>query len=88
MFIILEIQEQEKDSTPNTISYTADTIEEAKSKFHYILHYAAVSELYRHGAILMQTDGKYIERESFEHIPPEPEPESESEPEPEPIEEE
>ena len=72
MFIIIEIQEQTQGATPNTISYTAETIDEAKSKFHYILHYAAVSGLYRHGAVLMQTDGKYLARESFEHIPPEP----------------
>ena len=79
MFIVLEIQEQTNGSTPNTITYTAETIDEAKSKFHYVLHYAAVSELYRHGAVLMQTDGKYLERESFQHIPPEPAEEEPSE---------
>lgn len=68
MFIVLEIQEETKDSVPNTITYTAATIDEAKSKYHYVLHYAAVSELYRHSAVLMKTDGKYIEQESFLHI--------------------
>ena len=68
MYIILEIQQQTKESTPNTINYTAETIDEAKSKYHYVLHYAAVSELYRHSAILMKPDGTYIERESFLHI--------------------
>ena len=76
MLIILEIQEQKMGSEPTTITYTASSIDEAKSKFHYILHYAAVSELYRHGAVLMETDGKYLARECFTHEPePEPEPE-------------
>lgn len=67
MYIILEIQESTEGGTPNTITYTAETLNEAKSKFHYILHYAAVSELYRHGAVLMMTDGRYVANESYIH---------------------
>lgn len=67
MYIIIEIQEQTEGGTPNTISYTATTLDEAMSKYHYILHYAAVSELFRHGAVIMSTDGKYIARESYKH---------------------
>lgn len=67
MYIILEIQETTEGSTPNTITYTAETLNEAKSKFHYILHYAAVSEVYRHGAVLMMTDGRCVANESYVH---------------------
>lgn len=68
MYIILEIQEQTEGGVPNTITYTADTLDEAKSKYHYILSYASVSELYRHGAIIMKTDGRYIDNESYLHL--------------------
>lgn len=68
MYIILEIQEQTEGVTPNTITYTTETTDEAMSKYHYILHYAAVSNLFRHGAIVMTTDGKYIARECYRHV--------------------
>ena len=68
MYIILEIQEQNEGAIPNTITYTAETTDGAMSKYHYILHYASVSNLFRHGAIVMTTDGKYIARESYKHI--------------------
>ena len=68
MYIILEIQEETEGNVPNTITYTAETLNEAKSKYHYILHYAAVSELHRHGAVLMMTDGRYVANESYVHV--------------------
>lgn len=68
MYIILEIQEAASGSIPNTITYTAETMDEAMSKYHYILHYASVSNLLRHGAIIMTTDGKYIARECYKHV--------------------
>lgn len=67
MYIVLEIQEETAGGTPNTITYNMPTLSEAKSKYHYVLHYAAISNLYRHSAVLMQTDGRYIEQESFLH---------------------
>ena len=67
MYIILEIQESAAGSIPNTITYTAETMDEAMSKYHYVLHYASVSNLFRHGAIIMTTDGKYIARECYKH---------------------
>lgn len=69
MFIVLEIQQTTEASVPNTITYTAETLDEAKSKYHYVLSYCATSELRRHGAIIMQTDGRYVDRECFEHEP-------------------
>ena len=68
MYIVLEIQEQTEGCIPNTITYTAETLDEAKSKYHYVLSYASVSELYRHGAIIMRTDGRYIDNESYLHL--------------------
>lgn len=68
MYIVLEIQEQTEGCTPNTITYTAETLDEAKSKYHYVLSYASVSNLHRHGAIIMKTDGRYIDNESYLHV--------------------
>lgn len=68
MYIILEVQEETEGCVPNTITYTAETMDEAKSKYHYILSYASVSNLRRHGAIIMQTDGRYIANESYTHV--------------------
>ena len=68
MYIVLEIQEQTEGCTPNTITYTAETLDEAKSKYHYVLSYASVSNLHRHGAIIMRTDGYYIANESYLHL--------------------
>lgn len=68
MYIVLEIQEQTEGCVPNTITYTAETMDQAKSKYHYILSYASVSNLRRHGAIIMKTDGRYIDNESYTHV--------------------
>ena len=68
MFIILEIQESEYGVTPATLVFTAATKNEALSKWHEILKYAAVSSLYRHSAVVLDTEGKAIARESYEHI--------------------
>ena len=67
MYIILEIQEQTAGGTPATITYIESTLNEAMSKYHDILHYAAVSELFRHSVVVMTTDGKYVARESYKH---------------------
>lgn len=68
MYIILEIQEETEGCVPNTITYTAEALDEAKSKYHYVLSYASVSNLHRHGAIIMKTDGRYIDNESYLHV--------------------
>lgn len=67
MFIVLEVWEPTEGSTPQTVTYTKDTENEALSTFHYILYQAAVSEHFRHGAIVMRPDGKYLDRQSFTH---------------------
>ena len=69
MYIILEIQEQEQGSVPATLTYTAETLDEAKSKYHSILQYAAASTIYRHSAVVIDTNGKYLARECYEHVP-------------------
>lgn len=68
MLIVLEVWEPTQGGTPQTVTYTKETKEEAMSSYHYILSQAAVSQHYKHGAIVMTTDGKYLARESYMHI--------------------
>lgn len=67
MFIIIEIQEATYGATPGTLIFKEETQNEALSKWHEILHYAAVSTLYRHSAVVLNTEGKIIARESYMH---------------------
>lgn len=67
MFIVLEIWEPMYGETPQTMTYPKETKDEAMSSYHYILSQAALSQHYRHGAIVMTTDGRYLARESYEH---------------------
>lgn len=67
MYIVLEIWEPTAGEIPQTMTYPKETQNEAMSSYHYLLSQAAVSQYYRHGAIVMTTDGRYLARESFEH---------------------
>lgn len=78
MFIVLEIYETTEGAAPQVVNYPRVTKNEALSTYHYILYQAAVSQHYRHSAVVMQPDGKYIDRDSFIHVP---EVEDETEPE-------
>ena len=68
MYIILEIQEATPGATPATLTFVAETKEEAFSKWHEVLMYAAISTIYRHTAIIMTTDGKYLACEHYDHF--------------------
>ncbi len=68
-YLVIEIWEPTDGATPQTITYPKETKDEAFSTFHYILYQAAVSSHYRHGAVLMEPDGKYLGRESYVHLP-------------------
>lgn len=64
MFIVMEIQ---KGNTASTIVNTYDTRNEAENKYHTVLAYAAVSNVPKHSAVLLNEDGTYIKSECFEH---------------------
>ena len=67
MFLVLEIWEPTEGAEPQTVTYPRATENEAMSSYHIILSQAAVSQHFRHGAIIMRPDGKYIDRQSFTH---------------------
>lgn len=67
MLIVLEFWETTEGATPQTMTYPKETQNEAMSSYHYILSQASVSQHYKHGALVMNTDGKYLARESYTH---------------------
>lgn len=46
---------------------TADTIQEAESKYHQILAYAAVSQVPKHGAIIFDEECLPIQSQCYKH---------------------
>ncbi len=64
MFLVIEIQKSE-DGTLSTLTTQHDTQRDAKSKYHAILSFAAKSGLRRHGAVIMNEDGRTIMCESY-----------------------
>ena len=81
MYYILEVQKQADGSSARLIK-TADTREEAESKFHEILQYAAVSKVYAHSAAIISDEANLVKRECYYHYDvPEELPEPEQDPE-------
>ena len=74
MFFIIELQVN-GESGANIVT-TADSYENAMSKYHTVLASAAVSEVEKHTCIVLDDKGRHMARECYEHIK-EPEPESE-----------
>ena len=64
MFIVIEIQVTDQVATIVN-SYT-DRLE-AESKYHQILTAAAVSEVPKHGAVLLNDEGQRINSECYIH---------------------
>lgn len=83
MYYVMEIQEPQ-DGPGSYFVYTAETENDALSKFHYILYFAAISTVATHTALCVDEKGQYLARETFNHyVEPDPQPEPEPEPEPE-----
>lgn len=65
MFAVLELQKT--DNGLAVISTTYDERSEAESKYHDILHYASVSSVAIHSAVIMSEDGCLLKRECYTH---------------------
>ncbi len=66
MYIVIEIQTN-ADGTVGTIITQWNNLQQAESKFHNILAYAAASELPVHAAALLTNDGLLLRNESYTH---------------------
>lgn len=81
MYVVLEIQ-QEQDGTTRVLEPAMfEDKGDALQKYYLILQYAVKSELARHTAMVLTTDGSVYKCECYMYTPPQPEPE------PEPVEE-
>ena len=64
MFIVIEIQ------TSDTVATITDTFtdrNQAESKYHQILYAAAVSNVPKHGAVLLTDEGERLKSECYYH---------------------
>lgn len=50
-----------------SMTYSFATLAEAQAKYHYILSFAAVSDVERHGAIMYDSNGTYLMGQVYEH---------------------
>lgn len=65
-YVVVETQTN-KDGTVANLTFPFDTQNEAESKYHDVLHYAAVSTLPVHGAILFTNTMRPIMYYAYEH---------------------
>lgn len=74
MFFVIELQTNQDGSAANIVTQYTDK-NQALSKYHEILHYAAISELPVHTAVVLDEQGRQIAREAFVRLMPETAPE-------------
>lgn len=65
MFSIIELQTN--GGTTLHIYQTAETREQAMSKYHSVLSSAAISNVEIHTCFVVDEQGRYIARECYEH---------------------
>lgn len=66
MYFICEIQTSNEGSATLPL-LSAATIQEAESKYHQILAYAAISTLPKHSAIIFDDEGLPIQSQCYKH---------------------
>lgn len=65
MYFIIELQIN--NGSGANIVQTADTLNEAMSKYHTVLASASVSQVEYHSCIVLDEEGRHIARECYEH---------------------
>ncbi len=66
MYIVIELQTS-KDNKVAILVTSFDNINDAKSKYHTILSSAAISNIYKHAAVILDDNGSLIARECYIH---------------------
>ena len=66
MYLVIELQKNSEGTLSNLVT-THETLQEADSKFHQVLSYAAVSTIPLHSATILTERGKMIRNEYYEH---------------------
>lgn len=67
VYIVIELQIAQ-DGTAGNFVFTYTDINQAESKYHTILASAAISNVYRHSAAILNDRGETMKSESFRHI--------------------
>ena len=65
-YLVMEIQTAADGSVANLV-YSFDSQASAESKYHSVLAAAAISSLPVHACVLMQSDGRQIDRKAYKH---------------------
>lgn len=60
-YFVNEIQNE------TSTTYSFNTLADAEAKYHYILSFAAVSDVRRHGAVMYDNTGSYHMSKVYEH---------------------
>lgn len=79
MYVVLEIQEEQDGTTRVLEPAMFEEKGDALQKYYLILQYAVKSELAKHTAMVLTTDGSVYKCECYMFTPPQPEPEPEEE---------
>ena len=66
MYIVIELQTNEEGQTANIVQSYSDR-NEAASRFHQILAAAAISNVKKHAAAMLNEDGFCEKSEFYEH---------------------
>ena len=82
-YLVIELQTA-NDGTVSTLTYQFTDRNQAESKYHYIMSFAAVSELPLYAAMIITNTGETLMSGYYNHMP-EPEPEPEPDPNEEPV---
>lgn len=67
MYIVFEIQEEQDGTTRVLEPAIFDNLEAALQKYYTVLSYAVISELARHSAMVVTTEGVVIKSECYTH---------------------
>lgn len=67
MYIVLELQEEQDGTTRVLEPAYYDDLNKALQKYYTVLSYAVISELARHTAMIVATDGTVIKSECYTH---------------------
>lgn len=67
MYVVVELQKMSDTQLAHLVT-SHETLQEAQSKFHQVLSYAAVSKIPLHSCVLLGEDGYNIKTESYSHI--------------------
>lgn len=65
-YIVIELQTNEQEQTSNIVT-SFNNRASADNKYHTILAAASVSNVKKHAAVMIDSDGGYIMSDGYEH---------------------